>query len=193
MSEIISKEERDLIKSVLFGNQKQASAINDGVANMVGYYITDLYGSATISSADNFIGAMQQFLNECISSGTCKHFELLVLTCGPDAALTLQSPGPKCVRCESAGPETPKYYFGIYMLGEKPDAESTDVSTRSAPETVKPMTAEDAKKFQDLSYTAQRDFLIAKIVPTLPEAVKKELSVPAEQALVGSQWYFKNN
>lgn len=192
----LSEEQKKVVKSVLFGNQKQASVINEGVVAIVGRGIAEATtGEAAISSSENFVQAVQDFLQTSIDNGRPVNATILMLVGGERSLLALQAEGPKCVFCESAGPDTPKYNFGIYMLGEAPAAPVADLSgSMAAPPAEAPrFTAETQKKFEDLSYTAQRDYLVKAITPLVPEAVKAELSSPVEQALVGSQWYFKNN
>ncbi len=187
MYEPLSDAQKNVVKSVLFGKQKQANVINDGVVAIVGKGIAECLGSQALETEAAFVEAVKHFLDNSVANGRPANSVLLTLIGGEVSVINLQSDGPKSVYCESAGPETPKYNFGIYCLGEAPEMPTTTYEA-------KPVKVEEVpKNFKDLSYTAQRDFLIKAITPLVPDAVKAELKNPAEQALVGSQWYFKNN
>lgn len=191
----LSEEQKKVVKAVLFGNQKQASVINEGVVAIVGRGIAEATsGDSALASEHDFVDAVTSFLQTSVDNGKPVNSVILMLVGGERSLLALQAEGPKCVMCESAGPETPKYNFGIYMLGEQaPAATESHIEGIPVPTDMSKFTPEAQKKFEDMSYTAQRDFLVNAITPLVPEAVKAELSNPVEQALVGSQWYFKNN
>lgn len=195
MYEPLSEAQKEVVKAVLFGKQKQANVINDGVVAIVGKGIAEATsGSSVLESEPAFIDAVESFLKTCVETGRPVNSMILMLLGGEQSLLCLQNEGPKTIICESAGPDTPKYHFGICMLGSMPETAPAEIEGESAPVDDRPkFTQEEQKKFEDMSYAAQCDYLIQKITPLVPEAVKKELSVPAEQALVGAQWYFKNN
>lgn len=191
----LSEEQKKVVKAVLFGNQKQASVINEGVIAIVGRGIAEATtGDSALASENAFVEAVTSFLQTSVDNGKPINTIILMLVGGERSLLALQAEGPKCVLCESAGPETPKYNFGIYMLGEQaPVAADGNIEGTPVSADMPKFTPEAQKKFEDMSYSAQRDFLVSVITPLVPEAVKAELSNPVEQALVGSQWYFKNN
>lgn len=196
MYQPLTEAQKEVVKAVLFGKQKQASVINDGVVAVVGRGIAEATtGEDALASEENFVKAVTSFLDTCISEGRPVNTIILLLLGGEQSLLALQSEGPKSIIAESAGPETPKFYFGISKIGEVFDAPAADLSagvTSVSTADTQSSVSEPGFIPDDLSYSAQRDFLIKKIVPLVPEAVKAELSSPVEQALVGAQWYFKN-
>lgn len=193
MYQPLSDAQKAVVKAVLFGKQKQANVINDGVVAIVGRGIAEATsGESALADEASFVEAVSSFLQTSVDTMRPVNGTVLMLIVGEQGMLNLQADGPKTVFVESAGPDTPKYNFGIYPLGETPEAEPAPVAAVPVGDMPK-FTPETQKKFEDMSYTAQRDFLIQKIVPLVPEPVKQELSSPVEQALVGAQWYFKNN
>ncbi len=195
MYEGLSDAQKEVVKAVLFGKQKQASVINDGVVAVVGRGIEEVTSGSALQSETDFVEAVRSFLQSCIDEGRAINSILLMLLGGEKSLVTLQADGPKVVRCESAGPDTPKFYFGILPLGEEPERPVGDFSGMMNAPISDGISRPTEPGFipDDLSYSAQRDYLVKTIVPLVPEAVKKELSSPVEQALVGAQWYFKNN
>lgn len=198
MYQPLAESQKEVVKDVLFGKQKQANVINDGVVAIVGRGIAEATsGDAALSSELNFVDAVQSFLQTSVDNGKPVNAMILMLLGGEESLLCLQEEGPKTIICESAGPDTPKYRFGICMLGASPEPspKSLGMGTGSFDGMMNPPESAPVGEFkpEDMSYTAQRDFLIKAIVPLVPEAVKEELSSPVEQALVGSQWYFKHN
>lgn len=195
MYQPLTEAQKEVVKAVLFGKQKQANVINDGVVAIVGRGIAEATtGESALSTELNFVNAVTAFLDKCIDDGKPVNSVILMLLGGEQSLLALQEDGPKTVIAESAGPDTPKYHFGISKIGAMSEATPADLGMGTASASTEDMPKQSSEPGfipDDLSYTAQRDFLIKKIVPLVPEAVKAELSSPVEQALVGAQWYFK--
>lgn len=196
MYEPLTNAQEEVVTAVLFGKQRQASVINGGVVAIVGRGIAEAtIGEAALESEQVFMGAVKDFLQTCVEQNKALNSILVMLIGGVESLVALQAEGPKAVYCESAGTDTPKFHFGIYPLGEMPDLAATPIEGSGSSGDFSKMMNPPQPGFipEDLSYAAQRDYLVKTIVPLVPEAVKKELSSPVEQALVGAQWYFKNN
>ena len=189
---VISKEQLDNVKHVLFGNQKQANVINDAVVGIVAEGLLEITHSAALDTESNVVEAIKGYLQAKIDGGPGSD-TLVKLVAGEQSFANLSAVGPKTVYAEPISPESPKYNFRIVMLGDQPGIDHEAEARAEQPVLNTSIPYEPGFVPDDVSYTAQADYLKNAILPLLPPLIMQELQDEWKAALVGSQYYFRNN
>lgn len=178
------------IKKLLFGNQKQANAINDAVVSIV----TDLFEKNATPREPGVepYQAMYNFISELTATGhTLSDDESLFiqLVCGKASYETLKSGVPFIVTCDQPSTESPKYNFRITTLGEEAE-EEPDPST-SMHVANKPTVGPDEVYSDDDDFATRARKIKDAILPMVPTGVKAEIpDNEYAQALCCAEYYY---
>lgn len=198
----ITQEQFDNVKHVLFGNQKQANVINEAVVKIVARGLLEISSSTACDSEDAVVTTLTNYFQTLIDNNQMGNETLVLLTAGEQSLENLRNVGPKVVNVEQPNPESPKFNFRVYMLGEVPDIDRTVTTTTEQPE-IKPLRETGNAPYvyseDNPLYDPTDDFptrvkkITDAILPLVPDAVKRELSDPTAQALCCAEYFYRNN
>ena len=178
------------IKECLFGLQKQANVINDGVITIIASELARL-GYPDFSDADEVKDAIVDLLNKMLQGTDTFSDEALLLIAGPQSYANIDAVGPKTVYSDKPSTESPKWIFRINMLGE--DAEvihEVEPGERLAESISKPTVSPDEVTSPDDDFQTRADKIRDAILPMVPAGVKMEVSDPYAQALCCAEYYY---
>lgn len=188
----IKMTERELdIKKLLFGNQKQANAINDSVVKIVSEYF---YTHESELTVDGDLATKMYTMIQNITAGerTEDYSQdlFLQLVCGPESFATWESGVPFIVTADQPSTESPKYNFRIYPLGaEVPEEKEEDTSLHIA---AKPLVGPDEVYDDKDDFPTRARKIKDAILPMVPESVKKEIDNEYAQALCCAEYFYSN-
>lgn len=175
------------VKAVLFGKQKQANVINDSVVKIISTALSKAYPGTNFDSEDSVIAAIEQFLNDGMNF-QCHDDQVIMLLIGPESFNVFKSEGPKVVVTNQPNPESPKRTFRIYALGNVDEA-TVEVNA-GGPVLITPDLLPITDGVEKENYKTRVEDLLKQIQPLVPEAVKKELEDPYQQALCCAEYFY---
>lgn len=190
--ESISASTLKSVKECLFGLQKQANAINDGVVVAVCKELMR-HGYASFNDADEVQEALHELLNKVLASDATVDETVMMLICGPQSVANLQATGPKTLYIDKPSTESPKWIFRINMLGEDAVVEHEgEVGSQPIP-VQKPAVSPDEVTSPNDDFQTRADKIRDAIMPMVPDAVKTEVSDPYAQALCCAEYFYGYN
>ncbi len=181
------------IKALLFGQQKQASVINDAVVKLVARELSSTFGIDDTLDIDDAHAKIMSYLFACVNGGVTYTDDTLMLIVGEVGLANLKS-GEDVVVSESDASETStKKYYRINVKGADAAVDNTgELGTGSlrggstAPEAVTPTNVD-----RNADFWTQAQQLKAAIQPLVSDAVKAEIpNDEFAQCLVCAEQYF---
>ena len=179
------------IKECLFGLQKQANVINDGVITIIASELARL-GYPEFNDSEEVKDAINELLTKLLQGTDTFSDEALLLIVGPQGWANLDAVGPKYVYVDKPSTESPKWIFRINMLGEDAEVETeVDPGEKLAENISKPAVSPDeVYSPSDDFYTRARKIKDA-ILPMVPAAVKTEIADNEfAQALCCAEYFY---
>lgn len=181
-----STEQLTNVKKVLFGNQKQANAINDAVVLLVAEEL--IQNPVSMDTEEYVISGIKQVIEEMAEYGlneTNRMFLLLVT--GPNSVHVLEEHVPYRIDVNQPSDQSPKRTFRIVPMGYvAPEVKVNEVSVAAKPAA----TLDEVYDPTD-SFAEQARKLKDAILPTVPGGIKDEVSDEYAQALLCAQAYFE--
>lgn len=175
------------VKAVLFGNQKQANAINDAVVTLVTEELLS-YPGGNLDSEDGVIACITDVINEMIDAGlNSTNRMFLLLTTGPNSVHVLEEHGPLRLDVTQPSDQSPKHNFRIVPMGYV----APEVKVHEMAPAAKPAATVDEVLDPTDSFAEQARKLKDAILPTVPGPIKDEVSDEYAQALLCAQSYFE--
>jgi hypothetical protein len=120
-----------------------------------------------------------------------------MLLAGEQSLANLDAQGPKSVYVEQPNPESPKYLFRIYMLGESPaitrtaEAGNSELNVNQVVTT--PAFTDDCPYDPMDSYAVRAEKIKKAILPLVPDIVKTEIpDNDYAQALCMAEYYYRH-
>lgn len=191
---MVSKEELQNIKAVLFGNQKQANVINESVVAIVAQYLTE-HGMA-LDTEDSVVDSIHGLLQECAEYGVNEsNATFIQLVAGPKSYQVLKDKLPYVITVNQPSTESPKHNFRIVIVGEDDVEPEVESGLPNVGEThfEKPAAAPDEVIDPDDSLKVQAEKLKNAILPMAPSYYMGEVGNEYAVALLCSQAYFEYN
>lgn len=182
------------VKHVIFGNQKQANVTNAAVVKIIANGIMrNTNGEGKLDTEADVIQSIQRILEDAISRSdalTENGEEFVMLVAGEQSLANLKLDGPKYVSAAPASPESPKYNFRIYMLGEEA---TPDMSGEYTPADATSAVVGIDDSFDRNDIVASTEALKNKIIATAPQSVIDEFKNDYAAALYLYPAYAKFN
>lgn len=165
---IVTPEVLEIATHVLFGNQKQANVQNVAVASIVVEEVAKECGANSVSSESTFVTSVTEFLNRCATNAvTQSQYLACKLLVGVKAVDVLTSGQPVEIVAESAGDNTPKYYFFVHT---KEEVKEVTHYVRAC------ASADDTSEVIDDSIQGKVDAMRDKLITLVPDVIKAELN-----------------
>ncbi len=180
--------ELENLKKVLFGNQLQASVINDAVVSVVSQYLADHSENVNLDTEGSTAVSLCDVLNLLLAEGgtlTRDDETFIRLVAGDTSYYNIMSGEPSICDVTQPNPESPKRFIRVHLIGaDNQEAESMPASpTKLRLEDVLPAS-------KDVSLTAQADMLYEQIAPIIPETIRSEVTDKYAQALLVAKAYY---
>lgn len=187
--ESISASTLKSVKECLFGLQKQANAINDGVVVAVCKELMK-NGYTSFNSSDEVQEALHELLNKVLAADAMVDETVMMLICGPQSVANLKATGPKTLYIDKPSTESPKWIFRINMLGDDAVVEHEgEVGSQPIP-VQKPAVSPDEVTSPNDDFQTRADKIRDAIMPMVPDAVKTEVSDTYAQALCCAEYFY---
>lgn len=178
---MLTPEQCNNVKHVIFGNQKQANVTNEAVVKLIAREIVKEEPSCQMSTEVDVMTAIQHILERWIQNGydavETDEETFVALVAGEVSLSILRSDGPKYVNVSQPSPDSPKYNFRIYRLGEgEPEVDmSAEMSSSRPTYTMASGSGIDVENNrQDI--VAWTEELKNKIISVAPESVVHEFN-----------------
>lgn len=182
----------DDLKRVLFGLQKQANAINDGVVEIVAMVLDKL--GADRSSEEACVNSIKETLEKILRSEVSREDVLIkvfvILTAGVCSWDVLDECVPATVLVNRPSQDSPKFIFRVTNISESMSLfdEQTEIEIKqSQPPTV------ETTMLPSETFAGQAKRALDSILPCVPNAVKQE--IPGNvwaQALCCAEAFYKS-
>ena len=190
MTHPFSEKHLENIKHVLFGNQRQANSINEGVSLLVATSLSTIVNVSTSNTTDDIVKAISDAFNLYIKGRPCVFSDsVFIMVVGGELSLdniknhiaenlTLSVTQPN--------PNSDKHVFMVIKDG---DDVSNSYSDKSVP-TSKASVDPDHVYNEDDDFQTRADKIRDAILEITPTAVKEEVADPYAQALCVAEWYY---
>jgi len=192
---MISAENLQNVKAILFGNQKQANVINDAVVAIVAQFLDGK--GADMSTQNVTAESIYMTLKECAETGLSKENETFIqLVAGRKSYAVLKEGVPFIVSQNQPNVDSPKYNFRILEVGTEDvedEVENGEKEMYAGMRFERPAASPDEVINPDDTIAEQTRKLKDAILPMCPEAVKTEIPDEYAQALYCAQAYFSYN
>ena len=186
--------EAENIKKVLFGNQRQADAINDAVVNFIGNFIAD-NNVGSVATEDAVIDTISEYLSRCIDRPEIANELVIRFITGDMGYANLKSGAPLSLSVKQPNIESPKLLFRIVVFGDDPVVPIKTPAPTFTGEVVDDSAASVTadKKVEGTETFAERAERIKKeILPIVPDAVRREVTDEYAQALCCAEYYYRS-
>ena len=190
---LISEIQLNILKEVLFGNQKQASVQNDAVVKIIASAMHKEYGEHFFDSSTTICEGITEFLQDKIDNGLQPSAKVVtMLIAGEDSVLTCSKPGPKVVLDEQPNPDSPKHFFRISMLDDAPTDPAGGINVDDFDKKMNPPQGFEEKPQgvdtsingeKNLTYSDIVDNLVKEYAPLAPASAAAELQDSVKIAL----------
>lgn len=170
----LTEEQLLNVRHVVFGNQKQASVQIEAVVQMIAIGITEASNEHACDSEESFAQACADYLQTLIDNNQSGNIELVCLLAGVKSLEVLNTPGPKVLKVDQPNPESPKYTFRVYPLGQVP--ESMDVTANVSTGMFYQTGATDNSEYTTEDMMQYAIAIKDNLLKICPDAIKKELS-----------------
>lgn len=165
------------LKSVLFGQQKQADSINTTITRMI--YNVLVEGGYNVGGDDlaSIEKEVLRYVTDVVDGKPALDNDILELVVGPDSVAVLNSAQPMTVVSSPVSAESTKVKFRIVSLGDAvatPEVELGTVAPTAGVST-SAKASSSSPKFSEFSYYEQACILRDELVPLASDAAKAEL------------------
>lgn len=196
----LSQEQCDVVKHVLFGNQRQSNVTNEAVVKLVAREIVLYNPDCHLKYPTTTALAIKGLLEEWVSTqyGATRDLDevFVMLVAGEESLAALRADGPKVVSVTQPSPDSPKYNFRIQMLGDAPDVDMS-ATVGEAPAVENPVSSSGyTMENHDVDpddIVTQTAILKDKILQVAPPAVLSEFNDDYAAALYMYPTYTKMN
>lgn len=199
-----SEQHLNNIKELLFGQQKQASVINDAVVKMVARELSATFGINDTSSLDDAHAKIMSYLFAVVGNGVTYNEDALMLIVGEQSLANLKSGEIVSVYESDASDTSTKKIYRINTQNQATVDNTGEAGNKSTYEALPGNVIEDARDWYPESYQKEQkkldpnaDFWLKAqqlrdaILPLVPDAVKTEIpNNEFAQALVCAEQYF---
>lgn len=192
-----SEKHLDNIKALLFGQQKQASVINDAVVKMVARELSSVLGVSDTVDVDDAHAKIMSYLFACVNSSAPYTDDVLMLIVGEQGLANLKSGEEVTVTEDDASETSTKKYYRIEVKGQNAAVDNSgDLGYKVKQQNALPNggVANYGGRDRNADFWTQAQQLRGAIQPLVPDAVKQEIPDNVfAQCLVCAEQYFKFN
>lgn len=185
---MINPNEFENLKKVLFGNQVQASIINDAVVGIVYRYIYENHlPGVNLDTEDAAVVTVCSALSSLMLDATKLSYDdeiFIRLVAGDSSYNNVMSGEPAISEATQPNPESPKRLFRIHIIGVDSVSEETETTLP------KVHLSEISGDSDTASLRSKAEQIYKMIEPVIPDTIKQNVPDKYAQALLVAKVFF---
>ena len=177
------------LQHVIFGLQKQASVQNKAVILIIARELADKCGKDSFASEEEVAKTIEDYVTGVMANKYNYDESAFMLICGQQSLANLEAVGPCRYESYNPSPESPKMLFRVVILGEDLPEEDHSAVTGNVM-SAGPVASDVTKSGAPENYKDRVEYIKNKILPSVPAAVKSEVSDEYQQCLCIAEFYY---